>query len=85
MYSARCGNKMASRITVTFVDKNHPQDKAGRPPHKSTPKDRRAVEILSGFGSPQRQIAHVAGVGLMTLRKHYRDELDAGAARSRRS
>ncbi len=65
---------------ATFMDKN-PKDKGGRPSHQPTPKDRRIVDLLSGFGLPQDKIAHVVGFGLMTLRKHYREELDAGAAK----
>ena len=66
--------------TATSVTKN-PKDKGGRPSHVPTPKDRRSVEILAGFGLPQRNIAHVVGLALMTLRRHYQDELDAGAAK----
>ncbi|RWO51140.1 MAG: hypothetical protein EOS13_21730 [Mesorhizobium sp.] len=42
--------------------------------------DRRAVEALAGMAVSQAEIATVLAITLPTLRKHYRAELDRGAA-----
>lgn len=52
----------------------------GRPPYEPTDKDRKMVEVLSGFGIPAEKIAHVVGVSLPTLHKHFPFELERGAA-----
>ena len=41
---------------------------------------RSTVESMAGFGIPQRDIALVLRIDVMTLTKYYRDELDRGAA-----
>lgn len=41
---------------------------------------RRFVEALAGAAVPQAEIAAVLGVTVPTLRRHYRDDLDRGAA-----
>ncbi len=50
--------------------------------HKPTPEIRRQVETLVGFGMPQPDIARMVGIGLMTLHKYYREELDAGEGKA---
>jgi hypothetical protein len=40
------------------------------------------VEVMTGFGVPQLAIAQALGVDAKTLRRYYRDELDAGAVRA---
>ena len=50
----------------------------GRPPHSPTADGRAHVERMSGLGIPEEQIATVIGISAMTLRKHYRAELDKG-------
>ena len=51
----------------------------GRPPHVPTNQTRRLVEMMSGCGIPQMQIALSVGISDETLRKYYRQELDLGA------
>jgi hypothetical protein len=51
----------------------------GRRPFKPTEEDRRKVSRMSSMGFLQEQIAKVFGIAPKTLRKHYRQELDASA------
>lgn len=46
--------------------------------HKPTSEAKAAVRSLSGFGIPQGEIAQHLGITEPTLRKHYREDLDAG-------
>lgn len=55
-------------------------NKNGRPPHAPTETSRRTVEILTGMAIPSEKIADVLDITKATLRKHYRSELDRGAA-----
>lgn len=41
---------------------------------------RRTVQVLSGIGVPQEQIAIIVGIDAKTLRKAFRDDLDRGMA-----
>jgi len=45
-----------------------------------TAEQRRTVQVLSGIGVPQDQIALIIGVDPKTLRKSCRDDLDRGMA-----
>jgi hypothetical protein len=46
--------------------------------HEPTEKDRRQVRVLSGMvGATHEEIAAVLGISEPTLRKYYREELDA--------
>jgi len=45
-----------------------------------TAEQRRTVQVLSGIGVPQEQIALIIGVDAKTLRKSCRDDLDRGMA-----
>ena len=47
-----------------------------------TPEQRNQVEVLSGFGVPQHQIATLLGCDPKTLRKHFEDELSQGDAKA---
>ena len=51
----------------------------GRPAH--VPKDdlREVVRRAAGMGLPQESIARMMKIGLVTLRKHYKDELSTGS------
>src|SRR5436309_2523378 len=49
---------------------------------RPTEDQRRTVEKLSGLGLPQSDIAAGIGVDDKTLRKHFRAELDMGAAKA---
>lgn len=51
------------------------------PPHIPTAEQRRQVELGASFGLSQRQIAELVGVTQGTLRRRYRRELEAGAAK----
>lgn len=48
--------------------------------HEPTEQTRANVKSMAGFGTPQSDIASNIGVSEPTLRKHYRAELDTGAA-----
>jgi hypothetical protein len=54
------------------------------PAHAPTPATRELVARSSGLGLPHESIAHLVGNGIsdITLRKHYRQELDEGKARA---
>jgi len=65
-------------MTDDSEDANERTDKVGRPPHKPTPELRRQVETMAGYGIPAADICLSVGVSPMTLRKHYRHELDIG-------
>jgi len=43
---------------------------------------RRTVEAMISYGIPQVDIARVIGIDPDTLRKHFREEIDTGAARA---
>lgn len=53
----------------------------GRPPHQPDDIRRRVVELLAGAAVPQSEICGVLEIDAKTLRRHYRRELDCGAAR----
>lgn len=50
----------------------------GRKAHEPTTKTRAEVKALAGFGVIEDEIAIYIGVAPQTLRKYYRQELDAG-------
>ncbi len=50
----------------------------GRRSHSPSPADRRTVEALAGYGTPEADIAGLLSIDPKTLRKHYRSELDHG-------
>jgi len=54
---------------------------AHRPPHQPTKVDRDTVSVMVAGGIAQVDIARARGISTVTLRKHYREELDAGTAR----
>lgn len=54
-----------------------------RPAHKPTAALRRKVAAAAGGGMRQEDIAKALGITVPTLRKHYADELSAGAAKER--
>ena len=56
--------------------------KRGRPSFSPTDEQRRIVEAMTGYGIPQQDIARVIGIHEESLRKHFREELDTGAARA---
>ena len=51
-----------------------------RPPHEPSEDSRQKVYSLAAAGQRQHDIALVIGLSEKTLRLHYRDELDNGAA-----
>ena len=51
-------------------------------PHIPTDKDRATVEAMAAYGVPQDDIAKVVGISDVTLRQHYRHELDTAAAKA---
>ena len=46
--------------------------------HKPTKQTREQVSLLVAFGNSEKQIALVIGIGISTLNKHYRHELETG-------
>jgi|AntDeeMinimDraft_6_1070357.scaffolds.fasta_scaffold03910_3 hypothetical protein len=54
--------------------------KVTKPPHKPTDATRQTVRMHTVVGNTQATIAQVIGIDLMTLRKHYRDDLDLAKA-----
>jgi hypothetical protein len=52
-----------------------------RPPFEPSEENRRTVKMLAAVGMPHEHIARKLGLGsAKTLRKHFREELDLGAA-----
>lgn len=51
------------------------QSKGGRPEHEATIERQSAVVSLASDGVPQEQIAHILGISLNTLKRHYAPEL----------
>jgi hypothetical protein len=52
-----------------------------RPKLNPTDEERRKVKQLAATGTPHEQIAHIVNIrSPKTLRKHFREELDRGAA-----
>jgi len=54
----------------------------GRPQHKPTTKERQEVEHLAAVGIPQITIASIVGMSVMTLRKHFMEELQHGTEKA---
>lgn len=54
----------------------------GRPPHEPTEQTRKQASMLAGMGLPQDQIGRLLGIGEVTLRKYYADELQHGMAQA---
>lgn len=54
-----------------------------RPEHKPTAASKRQVAAAAGGGMRQEDIANALGISVPTLRKHYDNELSAGAAKER--
>ena len=50
--------------------------------HVPTENDKKQVEISAGLGLPHEQIGALIGIDDKTLRKHYRQQLDIGKAKS---
>jgi len=55
---------------------------AGRPSFCPTDEQRHYVEAMVSFGIPRTEIARVIGISDDTLAKHFREELDTGAAKA---
>ncbi len=55
---------------------------AGRKPYEPTEKDRKTVEAMTACGMTNDDIGAVIGVSDVTLRKHFRTELDLGMIRA---
>lgn len=62
--------------------------KPGRQPFKPTPEQRKLVEQLAAFGTPQEDICNFVHdakgkpIGLMTLHKYFRAELDTAETKA---
>ncbi|MGR9399308.1 RNA polymerase subunit sigma-70 [Rhizobium leguminosarum] len=54
---------------------------SGRPRHHPTDMQRRLVQVLAGQAVPQSEICRILAVSPKTLRRHFRRELDIGAAK----
>ena len=67
----------------------HQKKSSGRRAFEPTPELRRQVETLAAFGAPHDDIRRMAinpatkrPIGLKTLRKHFRQELEIGASQA---
>lgn len=49
---------------------------------KATSEQRAQVSVLSMVGTPQSEIAKIIGISEMTLRKHFREELDLSSSKA---
>ena len=56
------------------------RNKGGRPTFEACAKDREAVKLMAGYNIGQDKIALVVGITEKTLRKHFKNELNASAA-----
>lgn len=56
--------------------------RAGRPAYEATEKDRKTVEAMVACGMPHDDIGKVIGCSDVSLRKHFRNEINTGAARA---
>jgi len=54
----------------------------GRPPFQPTETLRKQVELLAGLGLAHHKIARILCISPTTLRKHFRDPLQLGAAQA---
>ena len=56
-----------------------PRNRGGRPPFEPTAEQRRLCEAMAGLLVPRETICDlIGGISPMTLRKHFRKELDQG-------
>ncbi len=59
---------------------DEPKRKQGRPAHFPTPELRQSVETFVSCGVTHEQISRILNISRPSLEKHYRAELDDGAA-----
>ena len=59
-----------------------PPDERNGAYHIPTPYTRRQVELMQAYGMKREAIAHIVGVSMPTLTKHYALELEFGAAKA---
>ncbi len=50
--------------------------------HQPTPELKKSIEMLAAVGTPQHEIARLHGMGVETLRRHYKTELKNGATKA---
>ncbi len=63
-------------------DSQKPRNRGGRPPFEPTAEQRRLCEAMAGLLVPHETICDLmGGISPMTLRKHFRKELDHGRER----
>lgn len=70
-------SKRAERLAKMAAEPGLPRGR-GRPPHDPTRVTRNSVLAMAGYGIPHVEIARVIGVDVITMRKHYGEELDKG-------
>ena len=58
------------------------KSKAGRPKFKVTPENIKQVELLSGLGVPQEQIASIIGCSVDTMVLYFKEQLVNGKAKA---
>lgn len=51
-------------------------------PHEPNDKDRKLVESMAGYGTPELGIARVLGISVPTLRKYYMEQLNTGGIKA---
>ena len=65
--------------------KSKPIKPRGHPEHKPTEASREEVYMHVVVGTPHERIAKAMGIGLSTLQKHYREELDTAADKANKA
>lgn len=56
--------------------------RTGRPPYQPTERDRDTVKVMVAAGIEHANIARCLRIAQMTLRKHFREEIDTSAERA---
>lgn len=55
------------------------KSKGGRPPHAPTARTKKQVQVMAAMGLTQKQMARIMGLGVDSLIKFYKEEVEAGA------
>ena len=68
-------------MVFSRLSMKNPKIPPGRPAHHPTDMQRRLVQMLASHGIPQAEVCRALSLSEKTLRRHYRRELDIGAAK----
>ncbi len=70
------------RKTIRKIVYKEPKKPVGRAPHKPSEATKTMVIMMTADGKMQLDVSRILGISTRTLRKHYRNELDNGAAKA---